>query len=99
VRATIRSGQLASGDTLPSVLDLARLQGLKPGTVRHAFLALAEEGLLRIPLRGTRLRRAVDPGASADPAGLTARGQAEGQARSTRVEPQHLSGGNRNNVR
>ena len=41
VRAAIRSGQLTSGDTLPSVPDLARLQGLKPGTVLHAFLALA----------------------------------------------------------
>ena len=48
VRAAIRSGQLASGDTLPSVPDLARLQGLKPGTVRHMFLALAEEGLVHI---------------------------------------------------
>ena len=48
VRAAIRSGQLTSGGTLPSVPDLARLQGLKPGTVRHAFLALAEEGLVRI---------------------------------------------------
>jgi integrase len=48
VRAAIRSGQLASGDILPSVPDLARLQGLKPGTVRHAFLALAAEGLLLI---------------------------------------------------
>ena len=48
VRAAIRSGQLASGDILPSVPDLARLQGLKPGTVRHAFLALAEEGLVHI---------------------------------------------------
>jgi GntR family transcriptional regulator len=48
VRAAIRSGQLASGDALPSVPDLARLQGLKPGTVRHAFLALADEGLVHI---------------------------------------------------
>ena len=32
VRAAILSGQLTSGDTLPSVPDLARLQGLKPGT-------------------------------------------------------------------
>jgi Bacterial regulatory proteins, gntR family len=48
VRAVIRSGQLTSGDTLPSMPDLARLQGLKPGTVRHAFLALAEEGLVHI---------------------------------------------------
>jgi DNA-binding transcriptional regulator YhcF (GntR family) len=44
VRAAIRSSQLASGDTLPSVPDLATLQGLKPGTVRHMFLALAGEG-------------------------------------------------------
>jgi integrase len=48
VRAAIGSGQLASGDALPSVRDLARLQGLKPGTVRHAFIALAEEGLVHI---------------------------------------------------
>ena len=33
--------------------------------------------VLRIPLRGTRLRRAVDPGASASPAGLTARARPE----------------------
>ena len=39
-------------------------------------------GDLRIPLRGTRLRRAVDPGASAAPAGLTAR--ARPQARPNR---------------
>jgi DNA-binding transcriptional regulator YhcF (GntR family) len=48
VRAAIRSGQLTSGDALPSVPDFARLQGLKPGTVRHAFLALADEGLVHI---------------------------------------------------
>ena len=55
VRAAIRSGQLTSGDTLPSVPDLARLQGLKPGTVRHAFLALAGEGLARASAQGFRL--------------------------------------------
>ena len=43
VRTAIRSGQLASGDTLPSMPDLARPQGLKPGTARHALIALAEE--------------------------------------------------------
>ena len=48
VREAIRSGQLASGDALPSVPDLARFQGLKPGTVRHMFLALAKEGLVHI---------------------------------------------------
>ena len=48
VRAAIRSGQLTSGDTLPSVPELARLQGLKRGTVRHAFLVLAKEGLVHV---------------------------------------------------
>ena len=36
------------GDDLPSVSELARPQGLRPGTVQHAFLAIAEEGLLVI---------------------------------------------------
>ena len=62
VRAAIRSGQLASGDTLPSVPDLARLQGLKPGTVRHAYLALAEEGLVHIH-HGRTTTIAGDPAA------------------------------------
>jgi hypothetical protein len=62
VRAAIRSGQLASGDTLPSVPDLARLQGLKPGTVRHAYLALAKEGLVHIH-HGRTTTIAGDPAA------------------------------------
>ena len=33
------------GDDLPSVSELARLQGLKLGTIQHAFLVLAGEGL------------------------------------------------------
>ena len=48
VRTAIRSGQLTSGDSLPSMPDLAKLQGLKPGTGRLAFLVLAEEGLVYI---------------------------------------------------
>jgi hypothetical protein len=36
VRAAIRSGQLAPGDHLPPVPDLARLQGLKPARVPRA---------------------------------------------------------------
>ena len=46
----------------PSVPDLARLQGLKPGTVRHAFLALAEEGLVHIR-HGRTTTIAGDPAA------------------------------------
>jgi integrase len=62
VRAAISSGQLGPGDTLPSVPDLARLQGLKPGTVRHAYLALAEEGLVHIR-HGRTTTIAGDPAA------------------------------------
>ena len=48
-------------------------------TERRALSGLAPPAstVLRIPLRGTRLRRAVDPGASASPAGLTARARPE----------------------
>jgi hypothetical protein len=48
LQEAIASGALASGDALPSVPELARLQGLKPGTLRHAFLVLEAEGLLVI---------------------------------------------------
>ena len=48
LRDTIQSGQLAPGDALPSVPDLARLQALKPGTIRHALIALADDGLVDI---------------------------------------------------
>ncbi len=48
LRAAIETGELAPGDALPSVPDLAQLQGLKPGTVRHMFIALAEAGLVHI---------------------------------------------------
>ena len=49
------------------------------GPERRALSGLAPPAstVLRIPLRGTRLRRAVDPGASASPAGLTARARPE----------------------
>ncbi len=48
LRAAIETGELAPGDALPSVPDLAQLQGLKPGTIRHMFIALAEAGLVHI---------------------------------------------------
>ena len=48
LREAIASGALASGDALPSVPELARHQGLKPGTLRHAFLVLEADGLLVI---------------------------------------------------
>ena len=48
LRAAIRSGELAPADALPSVPKPHELQGLKPRTVRHAFQALGDEGLVRI---------------------------------------------------
>jgi integrase len=71
-RAAIRSGQLAPGDTLPSVPDLARLQGLKPGTVRHALIALAEDGLVRIR-HGTTTTITGEPAPDDTPDGQSAR--------------------------
>ncbi len=42
--------------------------------------------VLRIPLRGTRLRRAVDPGDLCQPSGPDGEGQARGRAREARGE-------------
>ena len=48
IRAAIRSGELAPGGDLPSVPAVARVNGLEPGTVRHAMLTLDKEGLIRM---------------------------------------------------
>jgi len=72
----------------------------KPGECHGQQAGRALSGLappastvLRIPLRGTRLRRAVDPGDLCQPSGPDGEGQAGGQARKARGEPQHLSEG------
>jgi len=49
LRAAIRSAELAPGDAHPSAPELHQLQGIKPGTVRHAFLALAEQQVTPLP--------------------------------------------------
>jgi len=61
-----------------------RVTGARP--VRRALSGLAPPAstVLRIPLRGTRLRRAVDPGDLCQPSGPDGKGQAEGQARDAR---------------
>jgi hypothetical protein len=51
LRAAIACGALVPRDALPSVPELARLQGLKPGTIRHAFLVLEAEGAAGHPPR------------------------------------------------
>jgi hypothetical protein len=67
------------------------------GAERRTLSGLAPPTVLRIPLRGTRLRRAVDPGDSASPAGLTARARPEARperARRTHATRHgHLTGG------
>jgi integrase len=60
LREAITTGALEAGDALPSVPDLARLQGLRPGSIRHAFLALAGDGLLVIR-HGRTTQVAGDP--------------------------------------
>jgi hypothetical protein len=59
------------------------------GPERRALSGLAPPAstVLRIPLRGTRLRRAVDPGDLCQPSGPDGEGQARGQARRARGEP------------
>jgi hypothetical protein len=62
------------------------------GSERRALSGLAPPAstVLRIPLRGTRLRRAVDPGALCQPSGPSGEGQAKGQARNAHGEPPPL---------
>jgi integrase len=79
LREAISSGELGPGDALPSVPDLVRLQGLAPGTVRHAFLELAGEGLLVIR-HGRTTQVAGDALQTADPAA---------RYRSARLRPGH----------
>jgi len=54
------------------VPDLARLQGLKPGTVRHALIALAEDGVIEIR-QGTTATVIGEPGPEDNPDGQPAR--------------------------
>lgn len=46
VRYLVASGALRSGDTLPSVRDLAREQRINPNTVAKAYQRLAEAGIV-----------------------------------------------------
>ena len=86
VRAAIRSGQLAPGDTLPSVPDLARLQGLKPGTVRHALIALARDGLVEIR-QGRTATITGEPGPDGTPGGQPARARVSHDCRLSGCTP------------
>jgi hypothetical protein len=79
LREAITNGTLVPGDDLPSVSGLARLQGLRQGTIQHAFFALAEEGLLVIR-HGRTAQIAGDPPVD---------GHSAGQPRWAKSRPGH----------
>jgi DNA-binding transcriptional regulator YhcF (GntR family) len=79
LREAVAGGALVPGDALPSIPELARLQGLKPGTLRHAFLVLEADGLLVIR-HGRTTQVAGDPPEISDPAT---------RCRSARSQPGH----------
>ena len=58
----------------------------RAGTPRIVWAGPPASTGLRVPLRGTRLRRAVDPGDLCQPSGPDGESQARGQARSARGE-------------
>jgi GntR family transcriptional regulator len=54
LRADIESGELGTGDVLPSQKDITDLTGVAATTVRRAIRMLRDEGLVRtVPARGT----------------------------------------------
>jgi hypothetical protein len=79
LREAITNGTLAPGDDLPSVAELARLQGLRHGTIQHAFFVLAEQGLLVIR-HGRTAQIAGDPPVD---------GHSAGRPRSAKSRPGH----------
>jgi DNA-binding GntR family transcriptional regulator len=63
LRARITSGELAPGERLPSILDLADEYDLAPVTVRKALAALKAEGLVETaPGWGTFIAERDDQG-------------------------------------
>lgn len=58
----ISSGQLAAGDRLPTVRELAKQLGISPATVSHAWQALAAAGLIESHGRnGSFVREQASP--------------------------------------
>jgi GntR family transcriptional regulator len=57
LRSRIESGEIASGDALPSITFLTQETGLAVGTIRRAIKVLADEGLVvTVPGRGSYAR-------------------------------------------
>ncbi|HSJ63702.1 MAG TPA: GntR family transcriptional regulator [Gemmatimonadaceae bacterium] len=88
IRARISAGELAPGDALQPLRAAAEKWGVHLHTVRHAYAALAREGLLEIGRRavGTRVARRTPArpsrrGTEAELAAFIARTFAEGESR------------------
>lgn len=62
IHRQLDSGQLAPGDTLPSVRDVARAHAINPMTVSKAYSLLESEGLLERQ-RGKLMRIKANVGA------------------------------------
>ena len=76
LREAVTGGALVRGDALPSVPEIGRLQGLKPGTLKHVFRVLEAEGLLVIRHGRTRQVAGEPPGISDRPRGTGRPGHA-----------------------
>ena len=61
IRADIAAGALAPGDRLPPLRAAADVWGVNLHTVRHAYRALAESGLVRTAGRGSIVLRVDSP--------------------------------------
>jgi len=62
IRGLVTTGQLAAGERLPSVRQLAHDLGIAPRTVAKAYKALQEEGVLETRTGGgTRVGRTATP--------------------------------------
>src|SRR5210317_255717 len=63
IRERIRRGELASGESLEPLREAARTWNVNLHTVRHAYTALAREGLVETRgTRGTRVAAEKSPG-------------------------------------
>lgn len=61
VRRAVATGQLTTGDALPSGRDLAQSLGVNLETVQRAYRSLADEGLVSSRVgRGTRVAEGID---------------------------------------
>lgn len=69
IRRRIQAGELQSGDVLAPLREAAQLWGVHLHTVRHAYAALAREGLVesRRGPHGTRVASGLDPSSLASP--------------------------------